>query len=73
MLQLLLRRHELFQEFEQFPNLLLGKVSVVAGILDFNGVDMLVAPCDDVRKGIETRIADRNSYSKEMVLPQELN
>jgi hypothetical protein len=52
---------------------LLGKVSVVAGILDFNGVDMLVAPCDDVRKGIETRIADRNSYSKEMVLPQELN
>lgn len=52
---------------------MLRKVSVVTGILDFDGIDVLVASGNDVRKRIEAGIAYRNSHSKEMVLLQELD
>jgi len=73
MLVCFLNWNKFIEEPEKFVNLWLWKVSVVAGILNFKGIDFRSISSNYVWQGAETRVADGNSHRMTTVFLQKLN
>ncbi len=59
----ILQRNEFVEKSEELVNLLLRKIGIIAGVLNFEREDMRVTSRDDVRQRIEAGIAHGNAHS----------
>jgi hypothetical protein len=68
-----IRRDKLVEKPEEFIDLLLGKVGVVASVFYFKSVNVRAFSGHDVWQGIETWVAYWNADSSVAFFVQELN
>lgn len=73
MFMLFLCWDEFVEEAEELVYLWLWKVSVVRGILDFEGIDFRIFACDYVRERAEAWVAHRNPYRVAAVALKKLD
>src|SRR3990170_4360186 len=73
MLMLPVCGYELVEEPEQLVNLLPGEIRVVAGVLDFERVDLRVPARHDVWERAQAGVADRYAHGVAAALLQELD
>src|SRR4030065_909788 len=64
---------KLVKEAEELVYLRLGKLRVVAGVLDFERVDVLLFPADYVGQRAEAWVANGNPYRVATVLLEQLD
>ncbi len=64
---------ELDEELEEFVDLGLGKVGVVAGVFYFKSVDVFAFSSHEVWQGVEAWIADGDTYGVVAFFLQEFD